>query len=38
LERTGEPELDAVLIEIDIRVAVELAKLEMGLAGSRAVV
>lgn len=27
-EPTGEPELDAVLLEIDIRVAVELAKLE----------
>lgn len=27
-EPTGEPELDAVLLEIDIRLAVELAKLE----------
>jgi hypothetical protein len=28
-EPTGEPELDSVLAEIDIRVAVELAKLDM---------
>ena len=28
-EPTGEPDLDAVLAEIDIRVAVELAKLDM---------
>lgn len=32
LERTGDPGLDAVLDEIDIRVAVELAKLEMSAA------
>ncbi len=31
-EMTGEPGLDAVLDEIDIRVAVELAKLERGLS------
>jgi hypothetical protein len=31
-ESTGEPGLDAVLDEIDIRLAVELAKLERGLA------
>lgn len=31
-ENTGEPGLDQVLNEIDIRVAVELAKLERGLA------
>jgi hypothetical protein len=30
-ESTGEPGLDAVLDEIDIRLAVELAKLERGL-------
>lgn len=31
-ETTGEPELDAILLEIDTRVAVELAKLDMNAA------
>lgn len=31
-EMTGEPGLDAVLDEIDVRLAVELAKLERGLS------
>jgi len=30
-EQTGEPGLDALLLEIDTRVAVELAKLELAL-------
>jgi hypothetical protein len=33
-EPTGEPGLDAILVEIDTRVAVELAKLEMSLGRS----
>ncbi|MEJ0023019.1 MAG: flagellar assembly protein FliX [Alphaproteobacteria bacterium] len=29
MERTGDPGLDSVMDEIDVRAAVELAKLEM---------
>ena len=31
-EQTGEPELDALMLEIDTRVAVELAKLEQAVS------
>ena len=35
-DRTGEPELDTVLAEIELRVGVELAKIGMPPAGGRA--
>ena len=34
-EQTGEPDLDALLLEIDTRVAVELAKLEQATQAPR---
>jgi hypothetical protein len=35
-DRTGEPDLDTVLAEIELRVGVELAKIGMPPAGGRA--
>jgi hypothetical protein len=35
-DRTGEPELDTVLAEIELRVGVELAKIGMPAAGGHA--